>query len=275
MKIYIYSFINKINHHRYIGKTNDVDRRKREHKSMAFNPKVIQNHDCLWYQKIRQYGWDNFDFEILDVANEDNWKEKEKYWIEYYNTFNGAGYNTTPGGDGESYGGILSEEEVDGIYKMLKDNQIPQEMIAIEYGISQTLVSNINQGKRYRQENKNYPIRKNYKNGLEEYDDLIKLLKTTVLSFREIGEKLNIAESSVKKINYGMMQHDSEIEYPIRKFDTRVVSPIEKELIYSSLSIEDIAKKHNKTVKYVENINKGKTNKKQLLEELYGYPLRQ
>ena len=33
-------------------------------------------------------------------------------------------------------------------------------------------------------------------------------------------------------------------------------------------------KKHNKTVRYVENINQGKTNKKDLLENLYGYPLR-
>ena len=274
MKIYIYSFINKLNGHRYIGKTNNIERRKREHKSMAFNPKVIETHDCLWYKKIRQYGWDGFDFEILDVANEDNWKEKEKYWISYYNTFNGVGYNTTPGGDGEGYGGILSDEEVEGICYLLEDNQIPQAMIAIEYGVSQTLVSNINCGLRYKDYKRTYPIRKNYKNGLGDYETLVQLLKTTVLSFREIAEKLNIAESSVKKINYGMMQHDDNITYPIRNFDTRVINLMEKELIFSLMSIEDIAKKHNKTVRYVESVNQGKTNKKDLLENLYGYPLR-
>ena len=47
-KIYIYSFINKINGHRYIGKTNNVERRKREHYSLAFNPKNIDTHgDCI------------------------------------------------------------------------------------------------------------------------------------------------------------------------------------------------------------------------------------
>lgn len=274
MKIYIYSFINKLNGHRYIGKTNNVERRKREHKSMAFNPKVIENRDCLWYKKIRQYGWDNFDFEILDIANEDNWKEKEKYWINYYNTFNEAGYNTTPGGDGEGYGGILSDEEVEGICCLLEDNRIPQTMIAIEYGVSQALISNINCGLRYKDSKRIYPIRKNYKSGLGDYETLVQLLKTTVLSFREIAERLNIAESSVKKINYGKMQHDDNITYPIRKFDTRVINLIEKELIYSSMSIEDIAKKHNKTVRYITNINQGKNNKKDLLENLYGYPLR-
>ena len=71
-----------------------------------------------------------------------------------------------------------------------------------------------------------------------------------------------------------MMQYDDNITYPIRKFDTRVINLMEKELIFSSMSIEDIAKKHNKTVRYVENVNQGKTNKKDLLENLYGYPLR-
>lgn len=45
MKIYIYSFINKINGHRYIGKTNNVERRKREHKSLAYNDKIINTED--------------------------------------------------------------------------------------------------------------------------------------------------------------------------------------------------------------------------------------
>lgn len=146
--------------------------------------------------------------------------------------------------------------------------------IAIEYGVSQTLVSNINCGLRYKDSKRTYPIRKNYKNGLGDYETLVQLLKTTVLSFREIAERLGIAESSVKKINYGKMQYDDNITYPIRKFDTRVINLMEKELIFSSMSIEDIAKKHNKTVKYVENVNQGKTNKKDLLENLYGYPLR-
>ena len=36
--IYIYKYTNKINGHAYIGKTNNVERRKREHKSNAYNP---------------------------------------------------------------------------------------------------------------------------------------------------------------------------------------------------------------------------------------------
>lgn len=75
-------------------------------------------------------------------------------------------------------------------------------------------------------------------------------------------------------LNEEKREHKNNITYPIRKFDTRVINLIEKELIYSSMSIEDIAKKHNKTVRYITNINQGKNNKKDLLENLYGYPLR-
>ena len=36
---YIYCYTNKINGHQYVGQTNDVERRKREHRSCASNEK--------------------------------------------------------------------------------------------------------------------------------------------------------------------------------------------------------------------------------------------
>lgn len=219
MKIYIYSFINKINGHRYIGKTNNPERRLREHRSMAFNPKIIETRDTLWYQKIREYGWDNFDFEILEVTTSEHWIEREIFWIDYYNTYRGAGYNTSPGGDlCRDDQCILDEIEVDAIYDELLNTKTSQKDIAIEFNISQALVSNINHGLRYLRDGYQYPLRKNYKTGLEEYSELIFLLRETKLPFREIAEKLGMAESSVKKINYGKMQFDPNIKYPIRPY---------------------------------------------------------
>lgn len=219
MKIYIYSFINKTNGHRYIGKTNNPERRLREHKSMAFNPKVIETRDCLWYQKIREYGWENFDFEILEVVTSETWAEREVFWIKYYNTYHGAGYNMSPGGDlSRDDQCILTDVEIQFIYDELLNTKISQKDIATEFNVSQTLISNINQGLRYFKEEYKYPLRKNYKKGLEEYSELIFLLKETKLSFREIAKRLGIAESSVKKINYGKMHHDENIKYPIRPY---------------------------------------------------------
>lgn len=78
MIIYIYSYINKINGHRYIGKTNNIERRKREHKSQAYNP-GSKYYNALWPSKIRQYGYDNFDFEILEITDDQHWIEREQY----------------------------------------------------------------------------------------------------------------------------------------------------------------------------------------------------
>ena len=272
-KIYIYSFINKKNGHRYIGKTNDVDRRKREHKSLAFNPKIIGTiHDCTWYKKIREYGWDNFDFEILEVTNELNWEKRERYWIEYYNTFHGVGYNETCGGDDGSHLNKLNEEQAKSVRELLLNTTLSQYNIAIEYNISSTLVSNINQGLKYVDESLKYPLRKNYKTGLEEYSELITLLRTTDKSFQEIADELGMCVSSVKKINYGKMHYDKNFDYPIRKFKSFEIGIdlIIDLLINSDLSIAEIARQSGKSDRTIRRINNGETHYKEYLS----YPLR-
>ena len=60
--LYIYKFTNKINGKIYIGQTNDIEQRKRGHKSTAFNEKSHDYH-CAFHNAIRKYGLDNFDFE--------------------------------------------------------------------------------------------------------------------------------------------------------------------------------------------------------------------
>lgn len=273
MKIYIYSFINKINGHRYIGKTNNVERRRREHKSIAYNPNIINTKkDCTWYKKIRQYGWDNFDFEILEIASTENWREREQYWIKYYDTYHGVGYNETPGGDNYDHLSLLTEEEAKSLRELLQNSKISQRDLAEDYQISETLVSNINQGQRYIDESLKYPLRKNYKTGLEEYNELITLLRTTTKSFRQIAEELGIAESSVKKINYGKMQFDPNMNYPIRKetcFNFNV-NDIINDLINGTETLSELAKKYNKSYNTIYRINKGQTH----FNPKYSYPLR-
>lgn len=220
MKIYIYSYINKTNGHRYIGKTNNIERRKREHKSMAYNPRS-HIYNTVWCKKIRQYGYENFDFVILEEANETNWAEREQYWIKYYNTFNGAGYNETPGGDlcGERQK-VLTDDKIPLIYKDLIDSNMTQIEIALKYSISTTLLSNINLGLKYTLDGYIYPLRKNYKTE-EDYSKLYDLLKNTDHSFRQIATELNIGESTVKKINYGKLRFDPNKTYPIRPYQRK------------------------------------------------------
>ena len=44
---YIYCYTNKINNHKYVGQTNNYERRIREHRSCAFNEKASSFNDSL------------------------------------------------------------------------------------------------------------------------------------------------------------------------------------------------------------------------------------
>lgn len=271
MKIYIYSYINKINGHRYIGKTNNINRRKREHKSQAFNEKS-EYYKALWPSKIREYGYDNFDFEILEITDEINWPQREQYWISFYNTYHGVGYNTTCGGDCGDFECLLTENEAQEIRTLLKFSNTKQEDIAIQFGISSTLISNINQGQKYIDEKETYPLRKNYKNGLIDYLELINLLRTTTKTFKEIALELGLAESTVKKINYGKMQYDSNFNYPIRKESSlkQKANEIKELLLTTNLSFHEIVEKTGRSLSSVKRINQGETH----YDPNLSYPLR-
>ena len=94
----IYKITNKISNHAYIGKSNDIEERFKEHRHRAYNSK--KEKDKVLYVAIRMYGLENFVFEVLEeVPDLNDLTVREMYWIAYYNTYN-DGYNETPGGEG-------------------------------------------------------------------------------------------------------------------------------------------------------------------------------
>jgi len=266
MKNYIYSYKNKITGNRYIGKTNNIERRKREHLSNAFNPKSSY-YNSMWMKKVREYGIENFNFEVLEECEEDKSDEREIYWISHYNSFLGSGYNSTAGGDSnDRITRILTNEEAKTIRKKLKENKEIQSDISKEFNISQALLSNINIGLKYTSDEYDYPIRKNYKTD-EDYKELIDLLINSTLSYKKIAEKLNIGESTIKKINYGILRPDLFDSHPIRKQNHLYIKEF---LIYSELSFEKISKLRNVTKRTVNRINNGETH----YDKNFSYPLR-
>lgn len=99
---YIYSITNMLNGHKYIGKTNDVERRWREHRYGNGGTSILN-------KAFKKYGIDNFLFEIIaqipfnntDELN-DVLNQLEVYYISLYNTLK-EGYNATAGGEGISF----------------------------------------------------------------------------------------------------------------------------------------------------------------------------
>jgi group I intron endonuclease len=96
------------NNKKYIGKTYNIEKRKKDHKYETNNGSTKRVHNA-----IRKYGYDNLSWEILVDGVDTNIEinDIERYYISFYNTNNiEHGYNMTSGGDGISKGFKQSED---------------------------------------------------------------------------------------------------------------------------------------------------------------------
>lgn len=93
--IVIYKAQNKINGKIYIGKTNNLPKRIREHT------RYDVHNGLIFHKAIEKYGEENFEWEIIDSTEDfQEANELESYYIKKYNSFKPNGYNMTFGGDG-------------------------------------------------------------------------------------------------------------------------------------------------------------------------------
>jgi group I intron endonuclease len=103
---YVYKITNLVNGKVYIGKTNDIQGRWKEHIDYAHNSNRKSNRAL--HNAIYKYGIDNFSIEEIENVESEDWSfEREKYWIAEYKTNickygSQFGYNLTDGGEGSS-----------------------------------------------------------------------------------------------------------------------------------------------------------------------------
>lgn len=79
----------------YIGKSVDVKKRLTEHVKGAFSISTIADQHI--HRVMGQEGVENFTFELLEPVTKELLNEREKYWINYYQT-QSWGYNKKDGG---------------------------------------------------------------------------------------------------------------------------------------------------------------------------------
>ena len=91
----IYKITNKTNNKCYIGQSVDIQARWNKHLS-TYSLNSAPNYEL--YRAMKKYGASQFIFEIIEECRQEELNEKEKYWIEYYDSFNN-GYNMTIGGE--------------------------------------------------------------------------------------------------------------------------------------------------------------------------------
>lgn len=104
---YIYKLSNNVNNMVYIGQTTreDIQTRYKEHL-YASHQKSLKHRKL--YEAINKIGFENFNILIIEECENDLLDEREKYWIDYYDSFNN-GYNGTKGGQGEPRNLIFSK----------------------------------------------------------------------------------------------------------------------------------------------------------------------
>lgn len=110
MRGFIYKITNIINGKIYIGQTiQNVKERFYQHCATKCSNEVL---NMAIHKAIKKYGKSNFTLEVIEEVDKDTLNDREKFWIEYYNSYN-KGYNSTKGGqDGFNHFKILDVEAI-------------------------------------------------------------------------------------------------------------------------------------------------------------------
>lgn len=201
---YIYCYINNINGKKYVGQTNNLLRRKLEHKSAAFN-KNSPEYNLLFHQKLRQYGLENFTIEVLEQGenNKDYIDEREIFWIKEKQSFvKENGYNLTTGGQNRNNKSCLENSKINRnilieIIDKIKNSSLTLTDIAKEYNLTQSYISKINLGYKFYQPQENYPLRK--KKELNHQEIMNYIRNNSTKTNKQLSDELNVSLSTIKR----------------------------------------------------------------------------
>ena len=91
----IYKITNLDTQRAYIGRSTDIKKRLTEHVKGAFNISTIADQEI--HRAMGREGVDKFSFEVLEKVEKEKLNEREKYWIDFYQT-QSYGYNQNKGG---------------------------------------------------------------------------------------------------------------------------------------------------------------------------------
>lgn len=275
----IYKIENKINGKVYIGQSVDIERRWNEHKSRSLSKKHDKDYNMKIYKAIRKYGLNNFKLSIIEECSEDKLRDKEIYWINYYNSMDSNfGYNTANGYIPTHFR-KLYDNEYNNLCEDLKNNLLSLDDISKKYNVSLGYIYEVNRGDNFRKnEDENYPLRKdNIKNRLSENEiteiknDLLKGLPLI-----QIRNKYNICEMDLYRINYGLRHAKKDEKYPLHDYASdKIFSEEEKNEIINlisntKMSFVEIGKIYNKSASAIECINSGNS----FYDKNIQYPIR-
>lgn len=216
----VYIIENDINDKVYIGQAIDAKIRFQSH----CKPSAATLNNELIGKAIQKYGKEHFFFRILESQIED-YNEKERYWISYYNSLTPNGYNLLAGGEappvmrGASHPEAkLTEEQVEELTLDLKNGILTTQELLKKYDFTSSSLSDFNNGKTYHRDIE-YPIKKRYIGKLtdKDIDEIICQLRNTTRTYKDIGADYDVEGRAISRIDKGIFHKQDGIEYPIRR----------------------------------------------------------
>lgn len=274
MKKWIYKITNNINGKNYIGQSKNPKKRFQQH--------IYDNKNSTIHNAIKKYGIENFTFSVIEGPI-DNYNERERYWIQYYDSYYN-GYNNTEGGEeppimygDQSTLALYDENIILRLQLDLINTSIDYNTLAQRYGVSIGYLTQLKIGTARYNAKFIYPLRK--QSNISKSTDILKQialeLQNTTKSVEQIAKDYNVDSLTVYRLNLGKQQKaPKEFEYPIRQSGSRISKVILSHIIYdlldNKLKLKDIEQKYNLSKSTINRINQGKQYKQEHLK----YPLR-
>lgn len=186
IKVGIYLIENLLNHKKYIGQSKNIYARWSGHRC---DSKV---RDLPLYFAMRKDGLENFKFSILEECDIFQLAEREDYWIAFYNSYVPNGYNLKQAET--HYTNLSIPSKIIEIMDEIENGTDKLIEIAKKYGYSKAQINRINQGKSWKLEGKNYPLR-----GHEELQiEVIKEMINKNYTISEIAETFSVTVPTIK-----------------------------------------------------------------------------
>lgn len=206
----------------YIGYTSETPEKRFSTHWAGRN----QNETSILHNAMKKYGKEQFIVEPVEEIPEELWSEREKYWIEYYQSKTPKGYNIQDGGNkppihfgSKNCKSKLTDTQVEELIYDLQNYTMDFSGLCKKYGLYESTIEKINKGEIRHREDLNYPLRK-IKYDQYIIQQIIQDLKEGVLSQGEIEIKYKIkSRTRLYNINNGKVGNKlfPQEKYPIRE----------------------------------------------------------
>jgi group I intron endonuclease len=237
---FIYTIADENGNIRYVGKSNNPQRRIHQHLREGKN-----SHKYNWLQSIKKRGFFPV-VEILDEVPVNDWETHEIYWISQFKAWGFNLVNKCDGGIGPN-GSIRSDKFKDNISKRQKDKKLSEEhKLSISNGV-----------KNYSENNPNY----------NKCHDKIYLIEKEELYQKYIVENLSINDckkffkTSASTILTNLKQYNIEKDKSIWQKQCKNKTPVNGRILERNVVLQydlegNLITKHNGIKEAAKSINK-------------------